>query len=142
MTEVVPGTLALWGRRRHSLVGGGRTFVFSGKSHFKFSGDGTFPTPLRRCHQNEPRPMISYRGRWKAKPQSTGRDIAAFLRPSAFSKCHRAHFCGKIAAVGRHFIYPPAAPKEMFLRRHHEMPRLRTRKYPASASSQKRALIL
>ena len=47
--------------------------------------------------------------RWTPFWVSTGRDFPAFSRPSAFSKCHRAHFNGKIMAVGKHFGCPPAA---------------------------------
>ena len=39
---------------------------------------------------------------------SIGRAFAMFSRPVAFSKCRRAHFCRKIAAVGYEKWSPPA----------------------------------
>ena len=39
---------------------------------------------------------------------SIGRAFTMFSRPVAFSKCHRAHFCRKIAAVGYEKWSPPA----------------------------------
>ena len=38
---------------------------------------------------------------------SIGRDFTMFSCPVAFSKCHRAHFCRKIAAVGYEKWSPP-----------------------------------
>lgn len=52
------------------------------------------------CHAIS-RPMESIFG-------SIGRAFAVFSRPSAFSKCRRAHFCRKIAAVGYEKWPPPA----------------------------------
>ena len=49
------------------------------------------------------------RARWRSFHISTGRGFAGFSRPSAIPKCHRPHFCGKIAPVGHHFICPPGA---------------------------------
>ena len=46
------------------------------------------------------------RARWRLKMLSIGRDFAGFLRPSVFSKCHRAHFCRKIVPVGRDKVAP------------------------------------
>ena len=48
---------------------------------------------------------------------SIGRAFAVFSCPMAFSKCHRAHFCRKIAAVGYEKWSPPAVeyPQEMDL---------------------------
>ncbi len=53
------------------------------------------------------------RARWRLQMLSTGRGFAGFSRPSVFSKCHRAHFCRKIAAVGGHSTCPPAAHQEI-----------------------------
>ena len=56
------------------------------------------------------RPMESFWG-------SIGRAFAVFSCPVAFSKCHRAHFCRKIAAVGYEKWLPSAVeyPQEMDL---------------------------
>ena len=56
------------------------------------------------------RPMESIFG-------SIGRAFAVFSCPMAFSKCHRAHFCRKIAAVGYEKWLPSAVeyPQEMDL---------------------------
>ncbi len=53
------------------------------------------------------------RARWRVKMLSNGRDFAVFLRQSVFSKCQRARFCRKIAAVGGHSTCPPAAHQEI-----------------------------
>ena len=58
--------------------------------------------------------VIPKRGRREVFLVSTGRGFAGFSRPTAFPKCHRTHFCGKIAPVGHCFTYPPAAPQEMY----------------------------
>ena len=60
--------------------------------------------------------MQSYKQSWPVAGTlvSTGRGFAGFSRPSAIWKCHRPHFRGKIAAVGRHFSYPPGALMEMY----------------------------
>ena len=59
------------------------------------------------CHSIS-RPM-------EPKMLSIGRAFAMFSRPTAFSKCHRTHFCREIAAVGYEKWLPSAVeyPQKM-----------------------------